>query len=112
MIAYWTNALSAAGLLVIYALTSCLGLYLMKAAEAVKSQIFLLGLILYVVGAAIWMVILRLLPLSLAFPIAAGVLVIGTMLTGAVFLSENVTAWQIAGAAMIMAGIALMAMGR
>lgn len=112
MIAYWTNALSAAGLLVIYALTSCLGLYLIKVAEAVKSQTFLLGLILYVVGAAIWMIILRLLPLSLAFPIAAGVLVIGTMLTGAVFLSENVTAWQIAGAVMIMAGITLMAMGR
>jgi multidrug transporter EmrE-like cation transporter len=84
----------------------------MKAAEFIKSKGFLTGLLLYVSGALIWMVILRLMPLSLAFPIAAGVLVIGTMLTGVLLLGEIVTTWQLAGSVMIMIGIALMGIGK
>lgn len=108
----WTNLLPAGGLLVLYALTSCTGLYLMKTAEFIKSKVFFAGLILYIAGALLWMVILRLMPLSLAFPIAAGVLVIGTMLTGVLLLGEIVTTWQLAGSIMIMIGIALMSIGR
>lgn len=108
----WTNTLWSASLFVIYVTTSCFGLYLIKAAEGWKAPAFVIGFVLYAAGAVIWMAILRLMPLSFAFPIAAGFLMIGTMLTGVLFLSENVTAWHIAGAFMIIIGIVLIATNR
>lgn len=108
----WTNPLWSASLFVIYVTTSCFGLYLIKAAEGWKAPAFVIGFVLYAAGAVIWMAILRLMPLSFAFPIAAGSLMIGTMLTGVFFLSENVTAWHIAGAFMIITGIVLIATNR
>jgi multidrug transporter EmrE-like cation transporter len=108
----WTNALLSAGFFVIYVITSCFGLYLIKAAEGWKTPAFVTGFVLYAAGAVIWMAILRRMPLSFAFPIAAGSLMIGTTLTGVFFLSENVTAWHIAGAFMIITGIALIATNR
>ena len=103
----WTNPLWSASLFLIYVITSCFGLYLIKAAEGWKTAAFAIGFVLYGAGAVMWIAILRLMPLSFAFPIAAGALVIGTMLTGAFFLSETVTAWHIAGAFTIITGIAL-----
>ncbi len=108
----WTNPLWHASLFVIYIATSCFGLYFLKAAEGWKTPIFAVGLVLYGAGAVMWMAILRLLPLSFAFPIAAGSLVIGTMLTGAIFLGENMTVWNIIGALMITIGIVLIAANR
>jgi len=108
----WTNPLWTVNLFVIYIFTSCSGLYLIKAAEDWKTPSFAIGFILYGTGAVIWMAILRLMPLSFAFPIAAGSLMIGTMLTGAYFLSEKITTWHIAGAFMILTGIALIAANR
>jgi len=105
----WTNLLWLATLFLIYTITSCSGLYLIKAAENWKTLVFVIGFVLYGAGAAIWMAILRITPLSFAFPIAAGALMIGTLLTGAIFLSENVTTWHIAGSFMIAIGIALIA---
>jgi len=108
----WTNPIWSASLFVIYIITSCFGLYLIKAAEGWKTSAFVIGFVLYGSGAVIWMVILRLMPLSFAFPIAAGSLMIGTMLTGAFFLSETITVWQIAGAFMIITGIVLITTSR
>jgi len=108
----WINLLWSASLFVIYIITSCFGLYLIKAAEGWKTPTFAIGFVLYGIGAVLWMVILRLMPLSFAFPIAAGSLVIGTMLTGMFFLSETITAWHIAGAFMIITGIVLIAINR
>ncbi len=108
----WTNPLWSISLFVIYVITSCFGLYLIKAAEGWKTPAFAIGFVLYGAGAIIWMAILRLMPLSFSFPIAAGSLVIGTMLTGAIFLNETVTAWHIAGAFMIITGIAIIATNR
>lgn len=108
----WINPLWSASLFVIYIVTSCFGLYLIKAAEGWKTPAFIIGFVLYGAGAVLWMVILRLMPLSFAFPIAAGSLVIGTMLTGMFFLSETFTNWQIAGAFMIITGIVLIAINR
>jgi len=99
-------------LFLIYIGTSCLGLYLIKAAAHWKTLIFFSGVGLYVIGAVMWMGILRLMPLSFAFPVAAGSLVIGTMLTGTILLKETITAWQIGGALMIITGIALIASNR
>jgi multidrug transporter EmrE-like cation transporter len=95
----------SAVLIAVYVVTSCLGLYLIKAAEVWRSAPFLLGVFLYGSGAALWLLILRYLPLSFAFPIAAGSLIICTMLTGRVFLKEAISNPQMIGAALIISGI-------
>jgi multidrug transporter EmrE-like cation transporter len=108
----WTSPFWSVSLFVIYIITSCVGLYLIKAAEGWRAPAFAIGFILYAAGAIMWLVILRLLPLSLAFPIAAGSLIIGTMTTGAFFLSETITVWRMAGAFLIITGITLIAITR
>lgn len=97
------------GLMVVYVAGSCLGLYLMKAAPDWRTGTFVMGVGLYGTGAFLWLVILRNFPLSFAFPIAAGSLIIATILTGRVFLKEAVTASQLIGAALIISGIFLTA---
>lgn len=108
----WIDSLRTVALFLAYIAVSCVGLFLIKSAGTWKSLTFLFGFSLYAGGAVMWMVILRLLPLSFAFPIAAGSLVIGTMLTGVIFLKETVGVWQSVGAAMIVAGISLIAVTR
>jgi multidrug transporter EmrE-like cation transporter len=103
----WTNPFWSASLFLIYISTSCFGLYLIKSASGWKTSSFIIGFLIYGAGALIWMVIIRLMPLSFAFPIAAGSLMIGTMLTGIFFLNETIPAWHILGAFMIIIGIIL-----
>jgi multidrug transporter EmrE-like cation transporter len=95
----------SAVLMAAYVVVSCLGLYLIKAAEAWRSVPFLLGVFLYGLGAGLWLVILRYFPLSFAFPLAAGGLIICTMLTGRLFLKEIISGPQLVGAALIISGI-------
>jgi multidrug transporter EmrE-like cation transporter len=99
-------------LIAVYVVTSCLGLYLIKAADVWKSVPFAFGVLLYGLGAALWLVILRYLPLSFAFPIAAGGLIVCTMLTGRVFLKEAISSPQMIGAALIIFGIFFTAAAR
>ena len=105
----WINLLRLGAIFLMYIISSCSGLYLIKVAQDWKTLVFVFGLILYGIGALIWMVILRLMPLSLSFPIAAGLLIIGTMITGIFFLNETISASQIVGAIMIIFGITLIA---
>ena len=94
-----------------YVLTSCLGLYMIKAAQGWKTFGFFTGVALYGIGAALWLVILRFFPLSLAFPVAAGALIVCTMVTGRVFLQEIVSPLQLVGACLIILGIGLSVAG-
>ena len=98
-------------LFVVYVAVSCCGLYLLKAATGWRTVTFLAGVLLYGIGAVLWLWILRLWPLSLVFPIAAGALVLGTTLIGITLLGENVTAPHLFGAALIIVGITLIASG-
>jgi multidrug transporter EmrE-like cation transporter len=109
---YWTNPLWATGLFAVYVATSCFGLYLIKVAEDWRTPTFLGGFVLYGMGALIWMAILRITPLSYAFPIAAGLLMIGTVLTGVFLLDEAVSLVHVAGAVLILFGIVLVAFSR
>lgn len=104
-----SNPFFSAFLFIIYVVTSCSGLYFMKAAEGWKTPCFILGLALYGTGAFLWMGILRLFPLSFAFPIAAGSLVVGTTFIGVFFLHEAVSLWHLTGSFCIITGIALIA---
>lgn len=95
-------------LFTVYVSISCGGLYLMKSAPQWLSTQFAFGSFFYALGAVLWLIILRTYPLSLAFPIAAGALMVGTTLLGVFLLREEVTVNQIAGVSLIFLGIVLM----
>jgi multidrug transporter EmrE-like cation transporter len=99
------DALPAAGQFTIYVLVSCCGLYLLKVAASVRSASFLVGALLYAAGALLWLAMLRLYPLSIAFPIASGALMAGTTLMGLLLLKEPFSVRQALGIVAIWAGI-------
>lgn len=112
MSANWTSPLWSVALFVVYVATSCLGLYLIKIADTWKTTSFVGGFALYGLGALIWIAILRMAPLSYAFPIAAGLMLIGTVMTGILFLGETVSLQHIAGTFLILVGIVIIAGNR
>lgn len=91
----------------IYAAISCFGLYLIKTATSIVSMHMMSGMMLWISGAIMWIMILRRLPLSFAFPIASGLLMLGTTLVGAIFLKEAVSPSRILGILTIIFGILL-----
>lgn len=94
------------GVLVVYAVISCTGLYLIKTASGYFTLVFFGGAALYILGAGIWIVALRHLPISIAFPVAAGCLMLATTSVGIICLGETVSLVTIAGMLLIAAGIA------
>jgi multidrug transporter EmrE-like cation transporter len=90
---------------IVYAAISAYGLYLIKDAATLLSTRTLIGGLLYGGGFCIWIAMLRAFPLSIAFPVAAGSLIVATHLIGRFYLAEPVTIAQTAGVALIIAGI-------
>jgi multidrug transporter EmrE-like cation transporter len=108
-----TNPLVSYAILAFYVVISVLGLTLLKLADRAVSLTSFAGAFLYVAGAAIWLfVILRALPLSFAFPIAAGALIAGSQLSGWAILSEPLSRTHIIGVAVIFLGIVLLGSSR
>ncbi len=101
--------LVAGFLLALYVLASCTGLYLLKVAQSWDSGVFLAGAVLYAIGAGLWLVILRLFPLSTAFPVAAGALMVGTSLVGFIVLKEPISVGHVVGILAIAFGIGILA---
>ncbi len=66
---------------------------------------FLIGCFFYGTGFLMWLLILRVLPLSIAFPVAAGSLIVATQLFGVLVLKEPIAPWHIAGIAFILVGV-------
>lgn len=94
-------------ILFFYALISGYGLYRLKGSSEILSVEFLLGAFCYGFGFIIWLVMLRTYPLSLAFPAAAGTLILTTQIFGIVFLHEEFSWQAVSGTALITIGIAL-----
>ena len=94
-------------LIVPYAAISAFGLALIKQAPALADPRALTGAVFYAGGFAIWIFILRLFPLSIAFPVAAGSLVVATQAVARFYLGETVSTMQTLGVVTIVAGIAL-----
>lgn len=94
-------------LLFFYVCMSCFGLLFMKKADNLLTPTFFLGFGLYGIGFLIWLGILRQMSLSVAFPIAAGALVLGSVFMGIYFLNEQMQISQFIGIACIILGIAL-----
>lgn len=87
-----------------YAVISSFGLYKIKTSGMALNMDLILGGIFYFSGFIIWLVILKLNPLSNAFPIAAGALIIATQIIGFFFLSEQVNIGKLIGIILIILG--------
>ncbi len=104
MLAMMTNV----GLLLAYVLTSTAGLLLMKrgmAGAGYLSGAFGAGLGFYLAGFVLWMLMIQRLPLSTAFPVSAGALIVATQIAGVVWLGEKMQGLHIAGSVLILAGL-------
>lgn len=95
------------GLFALYLATSSFGLYKMKSAGTILAVEFAAGFVFYALGFLWWVVLLMRLPLSVAFPLAAGGLIVITQVTGHAFLHEPLSGMHLTGVAMILAGILL-----
>lgn len=88
-----------------YVMVSAAGLVFIKQAAEIRSWRFAAGSLMYGAGFFIWLWLLRRLPLSMAFPAAAGALIAATAVGGYVFLAERLSAIQVVGIALILVGI-------
>jgi multidrug transporter EmrE-like cation transporter len=102
------SSLSGAILLVPYAALSLFGLVQLKSATPGVNVGFAIGFGAYAVSFLIWLRILKLLPLSVAFPVAAGVLMVGTQLVGLLRFGEPFTLGKGLGVALILGGILIL----
>ena len=94
-------------LLLIYSTISSYGIYLLKSTQEILSYGFFIGAVFYVSGFFLWLFILRSYPLSIAFPMAAGALIIATQMIGAIFLNEILSLSSMMGSGLIIVGIIL-----
>ncbi|MEX0697899.1 MAG: hypothetical protein WD099_10175 [Dongiaceae bacterium] len=95
---------------IVYAAISAFGLYLIKDAPALFSVRALVGGLLYGGGFGIWIAMLRVFPLSVAFPLAAGSLIVATHVIARMYLAEAPTTVQTLGVGVIVAGMFLVFM--
>jgi multidrug transporter EmrE-like cation transporter len=96
-------------LLLGYVIVSVTGMIMLKGAPSLLSWKAATGFTLYLAGFGIWTgIILRLMPLSQAFPLAAGALMLGTQLAAWLILKERISLLQGSGAALIGAGVILL----
>ncbi len=100
----WTSR----GLLAAYVLAATFGLYRMKAAPAVASAEFLMGALCYALSFFLWMLILLRMPLSIAFPLATGLVIVATQVSAALWLNEPLTWWKATAVVLIVTGIGLL----
>ena len=76
--------------LLLYFCASSLGLLFLKKADNYQSLYFIFGNILYVGGYMIWaLILIRAMPLSVAFPVASAGLLVSSQITGYLFLNEK-----------------------
>jgi multidrug transporter EmrE-like cation transporter len=97
-----------AALLTAYILVSAFGLFELKSADGTFGVKFLIGLGAYGAGFFIWYLMLTAMPLSVAFPLAAGSLIVATQVVGYLMFSEPMAWAHIAGIALILVGITVL----
>jgi len=72
---------------------------------------FVIGFCSYLAGFLLWFVILKTHSLSVAFPVAAGALIVATQLVGFFLLGESATLQKELGVALIIVGITVLFVG-
>jgi multidrug transporter EmrE-like cation transporter len=95
-------------LLIPYTALGLLGIFQLKTSPPGLNAGFVLGFAAYAGSFLLWVRILKLLPVSVAFPTAAGVIMIGTQLVGLFLLGEQLTLGKGLGLALILGGIVLL----
>jgi multidrug transporter EmrE-like cation transporter len=96
----------------VYFPTTLFALHRMKAAATIVSFEFAFGLFMYAFGAILWLYALRKFPLSFAFPFAAGLLIVGTQLSGYFLLDEKMNLRHGLAVALLLAGLVLLVVAR
>ena len=94
---------------IIYLGLSLFGLYKLKVAELGLNLHFMLGAFSYASSFLLWIVVLRWFPLSVAFPLAAGSIIVGTQLVGIYILNEPVDHFSMLAIGLILAGLLTLA---
>jgi multidrug transporter EmrE-like cation transporter len=92
----------------VYITISLLGLFQLKSAEVGVNLQYLAGMSLYILSFFLWMVVLRWFPLSIAFPLAAGTIIVGTQAVGALFLKEQFDVVSLVAISFILVGLAIL----
>lgn len=98
-------------ILLLYLAVSLYGLYALKAHPPGLGAGYLSGFFAYAAGFILWAVLLRFYPLSIAFPVAAGALILGTQGIGYWLLNEKVTTIKMFAVTLLLAGLALLIAG-
>ena len=94
-------------MLIVYTILSTYGLFKIKQSQLAVGFDFAFGFAFYLAGFALWMYMLKLFDLSVAFPMAAGALIVATQLVSYAFLNESFTLVKVCGSMLIIAGIFL-----
>lgn len=113
-----TRAMVNAAIYLVYIATSSTGVILLKLSGGPLNQgmrinvspLLLIGGLLYLLSFVIWTLLVARLPLSVAFPSATGATIVVTTLAGFLIFGEPMTATKLGACAMVMAGVALLAL--
>lgn len=93
--------------LIAYVSFSVYGLMKLKTGLLGFNWPFALGFASYAIGFVIWLKLLRSMDLSVAFPVAAGSLIIATQVAGVLFLNERLTIYRGVGVMLILLGVSV-----
>ncbi len=75
--------------------------------KVLQNPFVLLGTFCYLVSALLWLKVLSLLPLSIAYPSIAGAYILVVLFSRLIF-SEPLTIWKVAGVLLIFLGVTLL----
>jgi multidrug transporter EmrE-like cation transporter len=100
--------LTKAAIFAVYISISLFGLYQLKVAEVGFNLQYVAGMTLYVLGFFLWLVVLRWFPLSIAFPLAAGTIIVGTQIVGAFLLKEQFDVVSLVAVSFILIGLTIL----
>lgn len=90
----------------LYLVLTLYGIYQMKIA-AWDQAWFYVGFVVYVASYGVWIAILKLNPLSKAYAVAAGSLIIATQLIDYFYMGEELYSLKIIGVMLVFIGISL-----
>ena len=98
-----------ASLCAMYFILGSFGLLKIKQAETVLSFVFFSGMMLYGMSFFVWLIIARRLPISIAFPICSGGLLVMSQIIGYFLLGELFSTYKCIAVLMIAIAIILLA---
>ncbi len=94
-------------ILAVYVLANSTANYLLKCAPNLWSARFMAGLIFQIAGFLFLLILIKLLPLSIAIPITTGLLIMSNSLIGHFSLREHISRVNILGYGLVILGVCL-----